>query len=107
LSRIQERNFKYAQEDRQADAARSKLLKELNEATTTGKSPEEVGRIFKRIDKHNRRYPHEDYEIDEDTIERSLEAYEKRKDLVDRGLYIPESKEDILMPSVRAVNPLR
>jgi hypothetical protein len=107
LSRIQERNFKYAQEDRQADAARSKLLKELNEATTTGKSPEEVGRIFKRIDKHNRRYPHDDYEIDVDTIERSLEAYEKRKDLVDRGLYIPESKEDILMPSVRAVNPVK
>jgi hypothetical protein len=107
LSRLQERNFKYAQEDRQADAARSKLLKELNEATTTGKSPEEVGRIFKRIDKHNLRYPHEDYEIDDDTIERSLESYEKRKDLVERGLYIPESKEDILMPSVRAVNPVK
>jgi hypothetical protein len=107
LSRLQERNFKYAQEDRQADAARSKLLKELNEAITTGKSPEEVGRIFKRIDKHNFRYPHEDYEIDDDTIERSLESYEKRKDLVERGLYIPESKEDILMPSVRAVNPVK
>ena len=107
LSRLQERNFKYAQEDRQADAARSKLLKELNEATTTGKSPEEVGRIFKRIDKHNFRYPHEDYEIDDDTIERSLESYEKRKDLVERGLYIPESKEDILMPSVRAVSPVK
>jgi hypothetical protein len=107
LSRLQERNFKYAQEDKQASADKSKLLKELNEATTTGKSPEEVGRIFKNIDKHNRRYPHDDYEIDDDTIERSLESYEKRKDLVERGLYIPESKEDILMPSVRAVNPLR
>jgi len=107
LSRLQERNFKYAQEDKQASADKSKLLKDLNEAITTGKSPEEVGRIFKNIDKHNRRYPHDDYEIDDDTIERSLESYEKRKDLVERGLYIPESKEDILMPSVRAVNPLR
>jgi hypothetical protein len=107
LSRIQERNFKYAQEDKQASADRSKLLKELNEATTTGKPPEEVRNIFKKIAKHNRRYPHDDYEIDEDTIERSLETYEKRKELIIRGLYVPESKEDILMPSVRAVNPSR
>ncbi len=107
LSRIQERNFKYAQEDKEASTGKSKLLKDLNEAITTGKSPDEIRNIFKKIAKHNRRYPHEDYEIDDDTIERSLESYEKRKELVERGLYIPESKEDILMPSVRAVNPLR
>jgi hypothetical protein len=107
LSRIQERNFKYSQEDKEASTDKSKLLKDLNEAVTTGKSPEEIRNIFKKIAKHNRRYPHEDYEIDDDTIERSLESYEKRKELVERGLYIPESKEDILMPSVRAVNPLR
>lgn len=107
LSRIQERNFKYGQEDKEASSDRTKLLKDLNEAVTTGKSPEEIRNIFKKIAKHNRRYPHEDYEIDDDTIERSLESYEKRKELVERGLYIPESKEDILMPSVRAVNPLR
>lgn len=107
LSRIQERNFKYAQEDKEASTDKSKLLKDLNEAITTGKSPDEIRNIFKKIAKHNRRYPHEDYEIDDDTIERSLESYEKRKELVERGLYIPESKEDILMPSVRAVNPLR
>ena len=107
LSRIQERNFKYAQEDKEASTDKSKLLKDLNEAITTGKSPDKIRNIFKKIAKHNRRYPHEDYEIDDDTIERSLESYEKRKELVERGLYIPESKEDILMPSVRAVNPLR
>jgi transposase len=68
---------------------------------------EEFRDIFKKISKHNRRYPHDDYEIDEDAIERSIESYEKRKDLVIRGLYVPESKEDILMPSVGAVNPLK
>jgi hypothetical protein len=107
LSRIQERNFKFAQEDKQASGDKSELLKKLNEAVTTGAKPEEIRNIFKKIAKHNRRYPHDDYEIDDDAIERSLESYEKRKDLVIRGLYVPESKEDILMPSVGAVNPLK
>jgi hypothetical protein len=107
LSRIQERNFKLTQEDKEASGNKSELLKKLNEAATTGAKPEEFRDLFKKIAKHNRRYPHDDYEIDEDAIERSLESYEKRKDLVIRGLYVPESKEDILMPSVGVVNPLR
>jgi hypothetical protein len=106
LSRTQERNFKLTQEHKQAIEDKSELLKKLNEASTTGAKPEEIRNIFKKIAKHNRRYPHDDYEIDDDAIERSLESYEKRKELTIRGLYVPESREDILMPSVRAVNPL-
>jgi len=107
LSRIQEMNFKYSQEDKQASADKNELLKSLNEAVASGEPPEKFRNIFKKIAKHNRRYPHEAYEIDEDTIERSLESYAKRKDLVIRGLYIPEKKEDILMPGVGVTKPLK
>jgi hypothetical protein len=107
LTRIQETNFKLSQEDKEATGERQKLLKKLNEAVASGEPPEKFRDIFKAIAKHNRRYPHEAYEIDEDTIDRSLESYSRRKDLTIRGMYVPEKKEDILMPVTRTARPLQ
>ena len=105
LTRIQEMSFKFAEEDKAAQSSRQEVLKRLNTAINTGKPPEEFRKIFKALAKHNRRYPHEAYEIDDDTIERSIENYSNRKELTVRGLYIPETKEDILFPGVRATRP--
>jgi hypothetical protein len=107
LTRLQEGNFKVSQERQKALNDKSKLLKELNSAVDNGEPPEKFRDIFKNIAKHNRRYPHEAYEIDEDTIERSLESYARRKDLTIRGLYVPEKEEDVLMPKVRAIRPIK
>jgi hypothetical protein len=107
LTRIQEMNFKLSQEDKKAQGDKQSLLKRLNEAVNTGEPPEKFKSIFKDIAKHNRRYPHEEYEIDDDVIERSIENYAGRKELTVRGLYIPEKKEDILFPGVRATKPLK
>ncbi len=107
LTRIQEYAFKMSQEDKKATSERQSLLKKLNEAVSSGAEPDKFKSIFKDIAKHNRRYPHEAYEIDDDVIEKSLENYSNRKELTVRGLYIPETKEDILFPGVRAVRPLK
>jgi hypothetical protein len=107
LTRLQEGNFKVSQERQKVLRDKSELLRKLNKAVEDGEPPEKFRDIFKNIAKHNRRYPHEAYEIDEDAIERSLESYARRKDLTIRGLYVPEKEEDVLMPKVRAVRPLR
>jgi hypothetical protein len=107
LTRIQEMGFKFAEEDKSAQASKEDILKRLNTAVNTGEPPEKFKKIFKDLAKHNRRYPHEAYEIDDDMIEKSIESYAGRKELTVRGLYIPEKKEEIMFPGVRATRPLK
>lgn len=107
LTRIQETNFKLSQEDKKATAQRQELLKRLNEAVSGGEPPQKFREIFKDIAKHNRRFPHEAYEIDDETLDRSLETYSRRKELIIRGMYVPEKKEDILIPITRTAQPLK
>jgi hypothetical protein len=107
LSRIQEMNFKYTQEHRSALKDKQEMLKELNQMVATGKSPQEFRQLFKNIAKHNRRFPHEQYIIDGETIERSMDSYGTRKERTVRGMYIPEDLEGVLSPGLRATRPLQ
>lgn len=108
LSRIQEKNFAFQKEVVEMEANRTKLLRRLNETILKADSTsEDVKKVFKEIAKYNRRYPIEEYIIDDDAIEKSLETFMEKKGMTFRGQYMPEKLLPYLAPSFRAVKPLQ
>jgi hypothetical protein len=89
------------------ESTRTKLLRRLNEIAFDPEADKtKIRSIFKDITKFNKRYPIEEYLIDDDTIEKSMETYADRKGMTFRGQYMPEKLLPYLAPEYRATKPL-
>jgi hypothetical protein len=107
LARIQEKNFAFQKEVIEMETERSKILRRLNELIVKPEADKsDIKKVFKEVAKYNRRYPIEEYIIDDDTIERSLDSYIEKKGMTFRGQHMPEKLLPYLAPSLRAVKPL-
>jgi hypothetical protein len=107
IARIQEKNFAFQKEIIEMESDRTALLKRLNQIAFKPESDKsEIRKIFKDITKFNKRYPIEEYLIDDDTIEKSMETYAERKGMTFRGQYMPEKLLPYLAPAYRATKPL-
>jgi hypothetical protein len=107
IARIQEKNFAFQKEIVEMESTRTKLLRRLNELAFKPEADKsDIRKIFKDITKFNRRYPIEEYLIDDDTIEKSMETYAERKGMTFRGQRMPEKLLPYLAPAYRATNPL-
>jgi len=95
LAEIQEFNYGIKEVEVKALREKSKLLDDLKDLENNpDREPEDLKKLDRRIDQHNRRYNYmEGFIIDEDTRERSLEAYEERKRNTIKGIYIREETE--------------
>ncbi|MSX43548.1 MAG: PLxRFG domain-containing protein, partial [Actinobacteria bacterium] len=92
LAEIQEYNYSMKEVEVKATKEKNDLLKDFKDLENNpDRTPEARKKLNHRIDQHNRRYNYvEELTIDEDTLERSLEAYEERKQKTIRGLYRSE-----------------
>jgi hypothetical protein len=107
IARIQEKNFDFQKEIVEMESSRTKLLRRLNEIAFKPEADKsDIKKIFKDIGKFNKRYPIEEYIIDDDTIEKSMETYMERKGMTFRGQYMPEKLLPYLAPAYRATKPL-
>jgi len=107
IARIQEKNFAFQKEIVEMESTRTKLLRRLNEVAFDPEADKtKIRAIFKDITKFNKRYPIEEYLIDDDTIEKSMETYADRKGMTFRGQYMPEKLLPYLAPAYRATKPL-
>jgi len=89
LAEIQEYNYNKKQVIDTAKKEKNKLLKDFKDLENNpDRTPEARKKLDRRIDQHNRRYNFtEELTIDEETLERSLDAYEERGEKTIRGLY--------------------
>jgi hypothetical protein len=107
IARMQEKNFAFQKEIVEMESTRTKLLRRLNEIAFDPEADKtKIRAIFKDITKFNKRYPIEEYLIDDDTIEKSMETYADRKGMTFRGQYMPEKLLPYLAPAYRATKPL-
>ena len=109
LARIQEKNFQYQKQITEATNERTALLRHLDETIMDPENKQkgaDIKNIFKKIDKFNKRYPAEEFVIEPDDIERSIEAYAKKRGQTIRGQYITEKLAPYLMKPTKAVTPL-
>jgi hypothetical protein len=107
IARIQEKNFAFQKEIVEMESTRTKLLRRLNEIAFDPEADKtKIKSIFKDITKFNKRYPIEEYLIDDDTIEKSMETYMERKGMTFRGQYMPEKLLPYLAPAYQATKPL-
>ena len=107
IARMQEKNFAFQKEIVEMESTRTKLLRRLNEVAFDPEADKtKIRAIFKDITKFNKRYPIEEYLIDDDTIEKSMETYADRKGMTFRGQYMPEKLLPYLAPAYRVTKPL-
>jgi hypothetical protein len=95
LAQIQEFNFALKDVEVKAQKEKSKLLSQLKDIEgNPDRSYKDIQRLEKKIDQHNKRYEElEAFTIDEDTIEKSLDAYDERKEKMRRGKATTEETE--------------
>ena len=107
LARIQEKNFAFQKEVIEMETERTKILRRLNELIVKPEADKsDIKKVFKEVAKYNKRYPIEEYIIDDDTIEKSLDSYIEKKGMTFRGQHMPEKLLPYLAPSLKAVKPL-
>jgi hypothetical protein len=109
LVRIQEKNFQYQKQAAEATNERTALLRRLDETIMDPENKQkgaDIKAIYKNIDKFNKRYPAEEFVIEPEDIERSVEAYAKKRGQTIRGQYITEKTAPFLMKPTKAVTPL-
>ena len=107
LARIQEKNFAMQKEVQQMETERTHLLKRLDELVVKPEADKaDIRKIMKEINEYNKRYPIEEYIIDDDAIEKSLDTFMERKGTTFRGQYMPEKLMPYLAPGYRATKPL-
>ena len=105
LAQIQEFNYGIKEVEVKALREKSTLLNDLKDLENNpDREPEDLKKLDRRIEQHNRRYNYmEGFIIDEDTRERSLEAYEERKENTVRGKYMTEETEPYIRKMQRGI----
>jgi len=106
LSRLQEEGFAIQKELAEARNTRTEILRNLDRTLLDkDSSKEEIQKLFNRIGQYNKRYPMEEFVIDGDTIESSVNTAIENKGITFRGQQIKEKLLPYLIPLRKAAAP--
>lgn len=104
LARIQEHNFRMTALERIANKERTKVLGQYAEADFKN-DKEAISKAEAAIERFNKRYPTDDFYIDENTKTNALNSFYEQRDMTYRGLKIPDDAE-YMRKTAKSVAPL-
>ena len=106
LSRLQEEGFAIQKELAEARNTRTELLQKLDRTLLDkDSSKEDMKKVFNQISQYNKRYPMEEFIIDGDVIESSINTAIENKGIAFRGQQIKEKLLPYLVPLRKAAAP--
>jgi hypothetical protein len=107
MARLQEEGFETQRELVEARNKRSQLLQNLDrELLDKEADRESIKKVFNQIAQYNKRYPMEEFLIDADVIDKSIDKAIENKGITFRGQQIKEKLAPYLIPLRKAASPV-
>ena len=107
LARLQEEGFQVQKELAEARNKRIELLQKLDRTLLDKESErEDIKKVFNQVTQYNKRYPMEEFIIDGDVIESSIDKAIENKGITYRGQQIKEKLAPYLIPLRKAASPI-
>ena len=107
LARLQEEGFQVEKELAEARNKRIELLQKLDRTLLDKESErEDIKKVFNQVTQYNKRYPTEEFIIDGDVIESSIDKAIENKGITYRGQQIKEKLAPYLIPLRKAASPI-
>ena len=107
LARLQEEGFQVEKELAEARNKRIELLQKLDRTLLDKESErEDIKKVFNQVTQYNKRYPMEEFIIDGDVIESSIDKAIENKGITYRGQQIKEKLAPYLIPLRKAASPI-